>query len=120
MTRELLLEKNNCYVTPCYVLFELSKHFSVLIEKSGLSEQELLALLKILFSNIRILSRKELLAHGSEAFLIAQELDFYDVHYFAAALATKGVIWSNDKVLKKQDKIVVLNTQELLSLGILR
>ncbi len=44
--------------------------------------------------------------------------DENDIIYFALALKLKCCIWSNDKALKRQDRIMVLSTKELLGLGI--
>jgi len=103
------------FVTPYYVLLETKKHFSLLVKKSGLSEEAIISLLKILFSQIRIIPREKLIPYSQEAKDIVRELDYYDSHYFAAALATKGIIWSNDKLLKNQEKIIVMNTKEFIS-----
>lgn len=40
--------------------------------------------------------------------------DERDVLYFALALKLKCGIWSNDKKLKKQSKIKIYSTEELL------
>jgi predicted nucleic acid-binding protein len=40
--------------------------------------------------------------------------DREDWAYFAAALVADAPIWSNDKALKKQDRVRVYNTAELL------
>ncbi len=77
-----------------------------------MSEEAIVSLLNILFSQITIIPREKLVYYLQEAYDIVRELDYYDIHYFAAALATNGVIWSDDKILKKQERIIVLNTRE--------
>lgn len=41
--------------------------------------------------------------------------DPYDMEYVALALAKNCAIWSNDKELKKQNKVKVYSTTELLN-----
>lgn len=39
-----------------------------------------------------------------------------DTEYFALALKLKCSVWSNDKKFKKQDKVKVYSTNELIKL----
>ena len=42
--------------------------------------------------------------------------DSKDVIYFALAMKLNGCIWSNDKKLKNQNRVEVLNTEEIFNL----
>lgn len=57
----------------------------------------------------------ELIPTTYKAYEIVKKLDPDDTHIFAYALAyPKSVIWSDDKKLKLQDRIRVMDTQEII------
>jgi len=39
-----------------------------------------------------------------------------DIDFFALALMLSCPIWSNDKLLKKQSKVIIFNTKEIIEL----
>lgn len=47
-----------------------------------------------------------------EAVAVSPDAD--DAMYFALAMKHNCAVWSNDKALKKQDKVMVFGTSELL------
>lgn len=52
-----------------------------------------------------------------EAYNLVKNIDVDDVLFFATALVFKNsIIWSDDARLKKQTKVKVLNTQEIVNL----
>ena len=100
--------------TPDFAQVELEKHFEEIALKSGLNESELKLLFKTIFNKIRILP-KEKYAHLKGKALQTSP-DPNDWPYFALALAENDSIWSNDKKLKRQAAIRVLNTREVAGL----
>ncbi len=51
-----------------------------------------------------------------EALNIVKDIDMDDVLFVACALAFPGsMIWSDDKKLKRQSRVDVLNTSEMMS-----
>ena len=88
-----------------------------LIQKSCMNDDDFHTLLQFLLKKVEVVSFDELRKYKVEAFEIAQPLDPDDTPFFACALAYPGcIIWTDDKRLKKQDKVKVLNTQEMLVL----
>lgn len=64
-----------------------------------------------------IVPEELLIFKKEEACNLAKNIDLDDVLFFATALVFKNsIIWSDDKKLKKQKKIKVLNTQEIIEL----
>lgn len=55
--------------------------------------------------------------YKKEAFEIIKEIDPDDVIFIASALAYgNSVIWSDDKALKKQSRVKILDTREIKEL----
>jgi predicted nucleic acid-binding protein len=118
-TRELLLYRTPKPIklyTPPFILEELSQHTPLLSSKTGISEKEIMGLvLELLYtSNIEIINDKEL----TEVKRVAEKIapDKNDSAYFAVALYKNCEIWSNDRPLKKQNRIIVITTKELLAI----
>lgn len=99
-------------ITPDFVIEEYNGHREEILSKSGLSEKELELLLEILKGQIEIISSYDFVDKISEADVTSPDPN--DVHYFALALKFNFSIWSNDKKMKKQNKVKVFNTKEIL------
>lgn len=117
-TRRILLLRTpfplTLYTTP-FIMDEFLKYQSYLARKAGAGKGELMEILVELFTtaNINIISENELKPYLSKALKISPDRN--DVQYFAAALAKNCAIWSNERKLKKQSEIQVVNTADLLS-----
>lgn len=119
ITREILLYKTpnpiKLYAPP-FILEETSRYKSFLSDKTNIPEHEILGLvLELLYAaNIAIIENKNL----AEVKVAAEKIapDKKDAPYFAVALYKNCEIWSNDKQLKKQNKIIVITTKELLAI----
>lgn len=112
-TREIILLSTYEFYIPEFIFTELKKHFLELEEKTGLNKNRLNEILNEFFSIIRIIPFEEYSSKILEAEKICPDKD--DIDYFALALKFNCGIWSNDKILKEQDKIKVYNTKELIS-----
>ncbi|MBI2574581.1 hypothetical protein HYV82_01730 [Candidatus Woesearchaeota archaeon] len=56
-------------------------------------------------------------AHKERAIELVRDIDLDDALFIACALAyPKSVIWSDDKKLKRQNAIKILNTAEMMNL----
>lgn len=111
--QDLLLSDEIDAVAPEWILFEVGKYWKELSIKSGLSEEDLDDVLSLVREQMTILSVGKYSAMLSTAKDISP--DIKDAEYLALALKLNCPIWSEDKLLKRQDKVVVLNTKELLS-----
>jgi predicted nucleic acid-binding protein len=64
---------------------------------------------------VLIIPEEVLKLHKKEALEIVKDIDLDDVVFIACALAyPDSSIWSDDKKLKKQNKIKILNTAEMI------
>ena len=99
-------------VSPDWILFEISKYWDDISEKSKLSKNDLRSELFAIRMQMKTFSFSEIKEFLKEGFTISPDPD--DSEYFALALKLNCPIWSEDKLIKQQDKVEVLNTKELL------
>jgi len=115
VTRKLILEYEDLFLFPSFIFIEMQKHKYILIKKSGLSIHEFNLLLGLLLKKVIIVPNEVLRPYRKEAFKIVKDIDPDDVLFFACALAyPSSIIWSDDKALKKQSLILILNTKEFI------
>ena len=116
-TRKIILEYDGLFLFPSFVFEEMRKHISELLQKSAMSTEDFNRLLKLILTKVKVVPAEMLRPHRDKALQIVKEIDHDDMLFIACALAyPESVIWSNDKKLKKQDKIKVLNTAEVIEL----
>ena len=73
-------------------------------------------LLQLILQKVVIIPNEVLSLYKKEAFEITKKIDIDDAVFIACALTyPKSIIWSNDKKLKMQDKIKILNTAEIIN-----
>mgnify|MGYP005623540439 CR=1 FL=1 len=114
MTRRLILEYDEQFLFPDYVFFEMEKHKKVLLKKSKMSENDFDDFLRLMLQKISVVPNEILRPYCKEAYEIIKDIDPDDEMFIACALAYKNcVLWSNDKALKKQSRVKVLNTSEI-------
>ncbi len=113
-TLDMLYSEKLELLSPEFVMLEIENHKDEVVSKSGLSGSDVSIFLDAVKSRINIIPSEELKAFVKEA----EELspDPNDFQYFALALKLSCPIWSNDKELKKQSRIPVFTTEELLKL----
>ncbi|MEK6907452.1 MAG: PIN domain-containing protein [Nanoarchaeota archaeon] len=97
---------------PEFILIEIEKHRNFIIGKSEHGDFE--KVLEVLKKRITLVPLEDLRAYIKEAEKISP--DKADVSYLALALKLKIPILSNDKDLKRQNKVKVYSSQELLNL----
>ena len=115
--RELIVNSPLPLIFPEAILDELRKHEDELLEKSGMLRKDYEKIINTLLTYAKIVPTETLKAYREEALRIVEQIDIDDAIFFAAALATPpAIIWSEDKKLKKQDKVIVLNTAEIIQL----
>jgi len=115
-TREIILKTDEFFIFPSYIFIEMQKHKDEILKKSKMSKKDFNKLLQLILSKVLIVPNEVLIPYRNKAFEIVKEIDKDDVLFMACALAYPGsIIWSNDKALKKQSRITVLNTGEMLN-----
>jgi len=111
-TAELMLEKQIALFAPEFLIEEFGKYRSIILRKMHRTEDEFNRFLKILRRRIRIIKKEEIEPFIKRAIKFSP--DPKDSLYFALALRLKIPIWSNDKRLKNQNEVQILNTYELI------
>lgn len=116
-TREIIINSWPEFLMPLVVFEEIEKYESLLIDKSGLSKEEVWEIIKKLCKYITLIPDEVLRPYIYEGLKLIGESDEEDSLFIASALAYQGsIIWSDDKHFKNQDKIKVYTTKELIGL----
>ncbi len=115
--RGILLSTKHRFYVPEYALEETRKHMLVVKEKTGLSGGEIEQVLGILSSSLRVVPSDEVMRKLREAQRVMRFIDKKDAPFVATALsiAADG-IWSDDAHFKRQSRVKVWNTKEIMEL----
>ncbi len=112
LSAELLFSLDLNLYSPEFVLEEIEKHRKEILEKTKRSKDEFEEIIQIINLIIKIIPKEDFKDHIEAAKKISHDID--DVQYLALALRLECPIWSNDKDFKKQDKVKIFSTNELL------
>jgi len=114
VTRKIITELDENYVTPEIVFEELLKHEKLILRKSGLDKNEYRQVLKKLLEHVNVIPHRQSIKHLNEAKKIMEKIDPSDVLFISTALCFRNAaILSDDKDFEKQDRIKVIKTSEL-------
>ena len=115
-TRKIILEYDSFFLFPSFIFLEMEKHKEELFRKSGMDKIDFDKLLYLILRKVTIIPSEVLFPYREEALKMVKEIDPNDIIFVACALAYfNSIIWSDDKKLKKLDKIKVLNTEEVIN-----
>lgn len=117
MTRSLVVNSKHNLLFPEFEFEEINNHKEEILKKSGLSEDELQKLFSYLLKYVKIVKIKEILPYKNQAFDIIGNIDRDDVIFIATALAYNASVWSDDKDFKKQNKVKILTTKDIVENG---
>ena len=109
----LLFNKKFHLFTPEYIFTELEEHKEEILDKTERTTEEFFKMVETLKRRIVMVPLEELVPYVEEAENITPDID--DMAYFALALKFKCPIWSNDRHLKNQDKVMIYSTEDLLN-----
>ncbi len=113
--RKLILDCDEVFLFPEYIFEELEEHKEELLRKSKMFEEEFNDLLQLILKKVKVIPNIVLIPYREEAVEIIKDIDIDDVIFIACALAySDSAIWSEDKALKKQNRIKILNTAEAI------
>jgi len=117
ISREILLNPNFEFYTPDFLLTEIKNHKDLIMKKGDLSERKFNTIYELLIDRINVLPKSDIMDHIDDAKQIIGDIDRDDVTFIALALAIpNNGIWTEDKHFKKQSKIKIWNTKEILDL----
>ena len=114
LTAELIFNEDLKLYTCEFIIEEFFKHEKEIIKKTHRTREQFITIIHQLRDIITVIPKEEYshLIEEAEKF----SPDIKDVMYFALAMKLNGCIWSNDKLLKKQDKVKVYLTSEIMQL----
>ena len=113
VTRRLFFEERLEIYAPEYLFEEFAAHRGEIIRKAHRGEADFWEVMGILKSKISVVPFSEFERFMERAQSVSPDKD--DAIYFAVAFAIKGAIWSNDRNLKSQKAVQVLNTEEIIA-----
>ncbi|MFO7991901.1 MAG: PIN domain-containing protein [Thermoplasmata archaeon] len=114
-TRDFILSHPEIeYFTPIYVFEELDKHKDFIETKAKIEDKVYDLITRELKEYVEVVDLKEIQVKWDTAEEICPDPN--DIPYFAVSLYIECPLWSNDKNLKDQDKVKVLNTEELVEI----
>ena len=114
-TRKIIILNDEIeLIAPEFALEEINKHKEEIIKKSKISEEEFKVSRIDLAISVKFFSvdyYKDFLKKTIEF-----SPDPKDIDFFALALKTNSSLWTNDAKLKKQDKVKIISTEELIKI----
>lgn len=113
LTRRLILDYGGLFLFPEFIFEEMEKHKKELLTKSKMDKQDFNRLLNIMLRKVIIVPNELIRAYKKEALHILRDIDVNDIAFIACALACRdSILWSDDKDLKRQTRIRIMNTKE--------
>lgn len=110
--RRFLMRMSLELYAPEFALEEINAHVSDILKKTRISEEEFIKLKKDLAIAVEFIPLEEY-----KEFL-KPTLDFSpdskDIDFLSVAMKLKLPLWSNERLLKKQNKVEVFSTSDLL------
>jgi len=74
-------------------------------------------LLQLLLNKVKIVAHEKIAPYKEEAYNLIKHIDPDDTLFIACCLAhNDSVLWSDDKQLKKQDRIRIIDTKDMINL----
>ena len=117
LTRKLIFELNEELVFPESIFEELRRNKPDLVKKSKLSEENFDEVLRVISKYIKIIPTEQFKIYREEAWELIKEHSPEDVMFIACALSFENsILWSDDKKLKRQNKVKVFNTKEVMEI----
>ena len=111
-TLNLFFDRRLGRVSPKFILKEFREHKSEIMKKSGLNEGDIFSFLILLTPKIEFFKTEDFDEFLEEAKEISPDPD--DTEYFALALKLNCAIWSEDKEFKRQSRVKIYSTSDLL------
>ena len=110
--RRFLMRMSLELYSPEFALEEINAHESDILKKTGISKEEFKNLKRDLAIAVEFVPLEEYEEQLKSALKFSPDSD--DVDFLALAIKLKLPLWSNERPLKKQGKVEVLSTSDLL------
>ena len=115
-TRRIIINTPLRLYAPKETFAELVKYKDEICNKSHITKKEFEKVIAKLPSFIDVVSKQKFVKSYKEAKTFLPDHAKEDAPFIGLALYLKIPLWSNDKALKKQDKIKVFSTSDLMEL----
>jgi predicted nucleic acid-binding protein len=113
--RGILLSLNHQFYLPEHGIEEIEDHLHLVANKTGLSPGDIRLALGILLTNLQVVPSNDLLPFWAEAQGIMDPIDAEDTPFIATALVVRPHgIWSDDEHFRRQKRVRVWNTKDLI------
>lgn len=113
----MILLYTGTFLFPSFIFDEMEKHKAGLLKKSGMETKQFEILLSILLKKVQIVPTDILRPYEKKAYATVKDIDPDDTLFIACALAyPDSILWSDDKKLKKQTVVPIINTTEMYHL----
>ena len=113
--RKIIVESGWDFFYPESSFHEIRKYKDLVLEKSGMSEEDYTELLNHLLKHIKLVPEEEIKGNMGKADRLLGKIDPDDVVFLATAFSIEdSKIWSDDPHLEKQDKIRVFKTKQIV------
>jgi len=116
VTRRIIVESSIDLFAPEKTFLELKKFTGEICRKSGIKEDKFKKIFEKLMLFVKIVPRSNFINSYKEALLFLPDKAKDDAPFIGLALYLDIPLWSNDKLLKKQDKVIVFSTSEILKI----
>lgn len=114
LTAELIFNQDIQLHTCEFIIEEFFKHEKEIMKKTHRTREQFITIMHQLRDIINIIPEEEYSKLMDEAEKFSPDPN--DAIYFALAMKLNASMWSNDKRLKKQDRVKVYQTSEVLQL----
>jgi len=114
--RKILTDFKINFLFPDYGIGEIYKYKEEIKTKANMNEKEFNILLLRILKYIKLVPLDIIAKHKEESDNIMKNIDKDDSVFIATALAFNCSIWSEDNHFKKQNKIKVITTKDLLKI----
>lgn len=113
-TRKIIVGTSLTLYAPQEIFTELIKYIDEICEKSSITKKEFNRIQKILSSLVKTIPQSIFWKEFDAAKSFLSDTAKEDAPFIGLAVYLGIPLWSNDKALKKQDKVKVLSTSDLL------
>lgn len=114
LTKKLLITSNLELISPEIALKELEKYSNEICNRLKINKKIFNKQFKELKKAVNFINKREYSNFIKEAEKFSPDKN--DADFFALCLKNKCFLWSNDALLKKQEKIKVLSTREIIEI----
>jgi predicted nucleic acid-binding protein len=114
-TRKIILTYDGFFLFPSFIFVEMEKHKDELLTKSGMNRKDFDELLHMILKKVLVVPASVMKPYREEALSIVRDIDINDALFIACALVhSDSILWSDDKKLKNQSRVRILNTKEII------